>query len=177
MKTLILGYSGVGKTSYLLKIAQNEAFAGNRVRMVTGETYNYINNLIPRHPNKRSVKMLDNLEIDTTVKSFAPSVTDFMFVNSLCIDGIQNWIDVFDENKAFNFLNPLLRLEGLNVYMTSVLKAAPENTGNLTELFGSHYLPSVCDKVIWLDGSVEESLRVNILKDKYAMPRSYPVVF
>lgn len=174
MKTLILGNTSVGKTSYLLKLAQNEAFAGNRVRFITSESHNYIINLLP---NNRKFHPLDNIEVETSVNEFRPEPSSFFFINTLIIDNIHNYVDPFDENKVYNFLNPLMRIQGLNVYISSVLKPNHSDDGNFYNIAGSPYLTSTCDKIMILNGSTEDGLRLDIVKDKFGLPRTYPITF
>lgn len=175
MKTMVIGDTGVGKTSYLLKVAANESFVGSRVVMYTTEATKYVVNL--REKLNLFYNEFHNVTIVSEISSIVDVREDFLhrhegFFNTVILDGAQYLMDICNANECLEKLAPFMNMPHTKfIFSLTNRKAVVERAEDVP---GTTYLSAYCDRIISLFNK-DDALHATLLKDRFNFDTEFPV--
>lgn len=172
MKLLVTGETGCGKTTYLVGVAAHEAFLGNRTIMYTGETPEYIENLIDELPDPPNdfVSVVHGLRNMDEIRDDLFNVQDGYF-HTVILDGIQYLMNVGNMAECQEKLSALMYdPSNMNLYIS--VPTRKDVFRNDNQPGGSTWLASSVDRVIQID---RDGKNIDILKDRYTGPSVKPI--
>lgn len=161
MNLLVTGDTSSGQTTYLLKLAANEVFKGNTVRMYTGESFEYIRKL----SFYKDIPLLGiNLRCD--VRNWNDiNRNDFDEYNVVIIDGLQYLIDIDNHSDVMSKLEDIILSKFTDVYFSTVTSERHLITGGR---FGG-----LMDRVYHLSS---ENSEIRVIKDNSNAVRVFSVL-